>query len=97
MTTKKKVSDEADKQAVDDGAVVDEAGADAPTEVEPEPSTPVEEPVGNPLATAQAILGIPSTGSMNHGTKMALRAWQRAHGLPATGALDERTKTAMHL
>lgn len=118
MATRKKVGDEADVQAVDDGAVVDEAGEDAPAEVidlEGNPvetdedglpilrdlSTPVEEPVEahvyDPMSTAQAIIGVPVTGSTNHATKMALRAWQRAHGLPATGSLDARTKTAMHL
>ena len=62
-------------------------------------STPVDEPVEIPtgdLATAQSVLGVPITGSMNHGTKQALRQWQRKNGLPPSGQLDTRTKGAMH-
>lgn len=104
MTTKKKGEDEALEQAVDDGAVVDEAGDDAPAEVEnlngdpvatDEDGLPILEE--NPLATAQGLIGVPMTGAMNHATKMALRAWQRAHGLPPSGQFDGRTRAAMHL
>ena len=106
MATKKKVDDEAgDAAEVVDTEAVETADADAPAEVEE--STPVEEPVEeNPdtsgksddvFGTAQDILGVARTGSMNHGTKMALRALQRKAGIPQTGQLDTRTRGVMHL
>ena len=102
MATKKKVDDEAgDTAEVVDTETVEAAADDAPAEVTPEPEStdgdePVEIPTGD-LATAQSILGLPLTGSMNHGTKQALRQWQRVNGLPPSGRLDTRTKGAMHL
>ena len=107
MTTKKQ-ADEADEQAVDDRTVDNEAGADAPAEVSDLEGNPVPTdedglPVlsaapGNPeLAAAQGILGVAVTGVTNHATKMALRAYQRAHGLSPSGQLDARTRAAMRV
>jgi hypothetical protein len=97
MTAKKKVDDEAG----DSPEVVDETPVDETTDDGEAPwveeSTDVDESVDESLSTAQSILGVAVTGSMNHGTKMALRQWQRTNGLPPTGQLDTRTKGAMHL
>ena len=106
MTAKKKADDEAgDSPEVVDETPVDETTADGETAgVEPESTdgdNPVEsvesaETPASPLTTAQGILGVPVTGSMNHGTKMALRAFQRRAGIPQTGQLDSRTRGVMH-
>lgn len=106
--TKAKATDEANEQTVDDGTVDNEAGADAPAQVTDLEGNPVatdedglpllEENPGNPdLAAAQGILGVTVTGFSNHATKMALRAYQRAHGLSPTGQFDPRTRQAMRL
>jgi hypothetical protein len=96
MTAKKKTDDEASKSTKGvDEAPVDETTVDAEA-TGVEESTPVDEVVDDSLSTAQSILGVAVTGSMNHGTKQALRQWQRGNGLPPTGQLDTRTKNAMH-
>jgi hypothetical protein len=94
MTAKKKVDDEAG----DTAPVVDEEAVEAPDVEGAEPveeSTPVEVLVDGALATAQKVLGVPSTGKQDHATKMALRKFQREHRLSPTGQLDDLTKARL--
>lgn len=78
---------------------VEDAPAGSIIEAPPVPDgdVPTLEDLRSPMAVAQGIIGVPVTGFNNHGTKMGLRGWQRAHGLPPTGQLDARTKNAMHI
>jgi len=99
MATKKKVDNEAgDTPEVVDTEAVETPDVDSSESVDTEPiSTPVEVLVDGSLATAQRVLGVPSTGEMNHATKMALRKYQRENGLSPSGRFDAITKGRMNL
>lgn len=68
---------------------------DTPKPVKRSKRKAAEVPLPSPTARAQAILGLPETGKVDHAFKAALRGYQRANNLAVNGRLDDPTRRSM--